>query len=76
MSEKDEKLPRGLYSTNDWDDNAFWGYTGDYDSSESYKYKATDLTKKCTCGSHKTYGEDIPADQHADYCQIYKPREK
>lgn len=28
--------------------------------------------KKCNCGSHKTYGMNIPNDQHSDWCEIYE----
>lgn len=26
---------------------------------------------KCECGVHKTYGQDVPSDQHSTWCQLY-----
>ena len=30
---------------------------------------------RCTCGAHKTWGEDCPDFYHHDYCPLYKPKE-
>jgi len=31
---------------------------------------------ECTCGAHKTWGENCPSFFHSDYCSLYKPRKE
>lgn len=71
-----DELPKGKRS---WESPTYWGYDDEYGTNENgdQKYNTTDLTNKCTCGTHITYGTGPETEYiHADFCRLYKPRPK
>lgn len=60
----DNKFPRGINTGMDY---------GDSDWNNDYSYWIPDeipLTKKCTCGTSITMGQDDHIDYHSDYCEM------
>lgn len=78
------RLPKGISSPNAyWNDPSLWGYTEETTDKAEYgtnengdpPYKATDLTRQCQCGAHKTHGTSIPGWYHSDWCALYTKKE-
>jgi hypothetical protein len=51
-----------------WYDN--FGFEPDTFKRKEY-YDSEPLELKCECGSHATYGSEIPGKMHAPYCPLY-----
>lgn len=63
--------PPGKWSVNNkWIINGPTADEYDYSSDDPPPILPRGHVTMCTCGCHKTFGEDCPKDFHSDWCEL------